>query len=75
MTDRPNRPEAIATKLRHVELLQEQGKPVCEALRQIGMTERTYHRWRQQYGGLDQDEIRWMRQLMEENRWLGATLH
>jgi hypothetical protein len=37
-------PEQIITKLRQVEVLTAQGKPVAEAVRAVGMTEPTYYR-------------------------------
>ena len=68
-------PEVIATTLHHIEVLHEQGRCLTEVVREIGITEPTYRRWRQQYGGLSSDQIRWMRQLIHESRWLGATRH
>ena len=43
-------PEEIVGKLRQVEVLVGQGKPVAEAVRAIGVTEATYYRWRAEYG-------------------------
>ena len=43
--------EEIVTKLRQVEVLTAQGRPVSEAIRTIGVTEVTYYRWRTEYGG------------------------
>ena len=44
--------EEIVTKLRQVDVLTSQGRPVAEAVRAIGVTEVTYYRWRSEYGGL-----------------------
>jgi putative transposase len=44
-------PEEIVAKLRQVEVLLAQGKPVAEAARSIGVTEPTYYRWRAEFGG------------------------
>ena len=44
--------EEIVAKLRQVEVLTAQGRPVAEAVRSIGVTEVTYYRWRSEYGGL-----------------------
>jgi hypothetical protein len=68
-------PEVIATKLHRIEVLQEEGRPIPEAVRQVGITEPIYRRWRRHYGGMSQDEIRWARQLIEESRWPGALMH
>lgn len=68
-------PEAIAEKLHYVRVLCKQGRCISEAVRQVGLTQRTYRRWRQQYGGLSLEEIRWTRQLKDESRWPAATMH
>ena len=44
--------EEIVAKLRQVDVLTAQGRPVAEAVRAIGVTEVTYYRWRSEYGGL-----------------------
>ena len=48
--------EEIVTKLRQVDVLTSQGRPVAEAVRTIGVTEVTYYRWRSEYGGLKGDQ-------------------
>ena len=50
-----HKPEEIVAKLRQVEVLFGQGKPVAEGVRTIGVTEATYYRWRAEYGGLKLD--------------------
>jgi putative transposase len=47
------KPEEIITKLRQVEVLTSQGKSAIDAIRSIGVTDATYYRWRQEYGGHD----------------------
>jgi putative transposase len=59
-----NTPEEIVGKLRQVEVLVGQGKPVAEA---IGVTEPTYYHWRAEYGGLKLDQVRRLKQLEQEN--------
>ena len=59
--------EEIVGKLRQVEVLVGQGKPVTEAVRAIGVTEPTYYRWRAEYGGLKLDQVRRLKQLEQEN--------
>jgi putative transposase len=59
--------EEIVAKLRQVELLLSQGKSVAEAVRVIGVTEATYYRWRQEYGGLKSDQVRRLKELEAEN--------
>ena len=60
-------PERIVAKLRQVEVLTAQGKPVAEAVRAIGVTEPTYYRWRSEYGGLKLDQVKRLKQLEAEN--------
>jgi len=46
MAGKREKPEDIVMKLRQVEVLQSQGMSVAEAVRQVGMTQQTYYRWR-----------------------------
>jgi putative transposase len=60
-------PEEIVGKLRQVEVLTGQGKPVAEAVRSIGVTEASYYRWRTEYGGLKLDQVKRLKLLEAEN--------
>ena len=64
------KPEEIVAKLRQVDVLTAQGTSVAEAVRTIGVTEVTYYRWRQEYGGLKTDQVRRMKELEKENQRL-----
>ena len=64
---RTHTPEEIVAKLRQVEVLTGQGKPVSEAVRSIGVTEPTYYRWRSEYGGLKLDQVKRLKELEREN--------
>jgi transposase-like protein len=59
--------EEIVSKLRQVDVLTAQGRTVAEAIRQIGVTEVTYYRWRSEYGGLKSDQVKRMKELEMEN--------
>ena len=59
--------EEIVTKLRQVDVLMAQGRPVAEAVRSIGVTEVTYYRWRNEYGGLKGDRVKRLKELETEN--------
>lgn len=50
--------EEIVAKLRQVDVLIAQGRPVADAVRSIGVTEVTYYRWRNEYGGLKGDQVK-----------------
>jgi putative transposase len=67
MAGKRSTPEQIVAKLRQVEVLTAQGRPVAEAVRAIGVTEPTYYRWRAEYGGLKLDQVRRLKQLEAEN--------
>ena len=60
-------PEEIVAKPRQVEVLVSRGVPVADAVRQIGVTEVTYYRWRQEYGGLKLDQVKRLKELELEN--------
>ena len=52
------KPEEIVAKLRQVEVLQGQGSTVVDAIRQIGVAEVTYCRWRREHGGMKTDQLK-----------------
>jgi putative transposase len=61
------KPEEIVAKLRQVDVLASQGVPIGDAIRQIGVSEVTYYRWRQEYGGLKLDQVKRLKELELEN--------
>jgi putative transposase len=67
MPRKRHKPEEIVAKLRQVDVLVSQGQSVADAVRAIGVTEVTYYRWRQEYGGLKSDQVRKMKDLEAEN--------
>ena len=64
------KPEEIVAKLRQVDVLQGQGSSVADAVRQIGVTEVTYYRWRREYGGMKTNQLRRLKELEKENQRL-----
>lgn len=60
-------PEQIITHLRQVEVLVSQGKTTGDACRQLGVSEQTYYRWRKEYGGMEVDQLRRLKDLEQEN--------
>ena len=62
-----HKPEEIVAKLRQVDVLVSQGQSVADAVRAIGVTEVTYYRWRQEYGGLKADQVKRLKELEAEN--------
>ena len=59
--------EQIIVKLREIEVLCSQGKTISEAVRQSGITEQTYYRWRKEYGGMNTSDATRLRGLEKEN--------
>ena len=55
--------EEIVAKLRQVDVLMAQGRQVADAVRAIGVTEVTYYRWRNEYGGLKGDQVKRLKEL------------
>ena len=55
--------EQIVAILKQAEL----GIPIAELIRQVGVSEQTFYRWKKKYSGLEVDQLRQMKQLQEEN--------
>jgi putative transposase len=59
--------EEIIHKLREADVMSGQGKTVAEVCKQLGITDKTYFRWRKSHGGLRIDQARRMKELETEN--------
>ncbi|APE45775.1 transposase (plasmid) [Sulfitobacter alexandrii] len=70
MAGKRPKPEEIVSKLRQVEVLQGQGMSIADAVRQIGVTQQTYYRWRKLYGGMGRDQLKRLKELEKENQRL-----
>ena len=70
MANKRLKPEEIVSKLRQVEVLMGQGMARLDAIRQIGVVEQTYYRWRKQYGGMSVDQLKELKRLQNENEQL-----
>ena len=57
----------VVGKLRQADVLLAQGKTVPEVSREIGVSQQTYYRWRNKYGGMSPDMIKQLRSLQKEN--------
>src|SRR5436305_10436426 len=60
-------PEQIVPKLREGDLLLNEGKELTEVLRHLEVSESSWNRWRNQYGGMKADEAKRLRELEREN--------
>ena len=59
--------EQIIMKLREADVLIGQGKTVRELCQTLEVSEQTYYRWRNEYGGLDATQARKLKELEKEN--------
>jgi putative transposase len=67
MNGKRHRPEQIIGKLRQAEVELSQGATVAQVCKKIGVTEQTYYRWRNEYGGLRLDQAKRMKAPETEN--------
>ena len=66
--------EQIIRKLREAEVELAKGRTTGEVVRQLGITEQTYYRWRKEYGGLRLDQAKRLKELEKENLRLKKLL-
>ena len=67
-------PEQIIRKLREADADLAGGLAVPEICKKLGVSENTYYRWRNQYGGMKADEMRRLKDLEKENARLKALV-
>jgi putative transposase len=65
-----HRPEQIVQKLRDADAMLNAGKDLAAVLQALEICEATYHRWRNQYGGMKSEEAKRLKELEDENRRL-----
>ncbi len=68
------KPEEIVAKLRQVDVLVSQGSAMADAIRQIGVSEVTFYRWRREFGGLKSDQVKRLKDLELENNRLRKAI-
>ena len=59
--------EEIISKLREAEVLQAKGMSMEEVMRQLGVSDATYYKWRKEYGGLRVDQAKRLKEMEQEN--------
>jgi transposase-like protein len=67
---RRHTPEQIIRKLREAERMLTEGKTAAEAAKALEVSENTFHRWRNQYGGMKADDVKRLKSLESENATL-----
>jgi putative transposase len=70
MKRRRHTPEQVIRKLREAERLLGEGKTIPEAAKELGISEQTYHRWRNRYGGMKANDAKRLKELERENQQL-----
>ena len=70
MVKKAFKPEHIIGKLREAEVLLSQGLTVAEGSRKLSITEKTYYRWRREYGGMRVEQAKRLKELEKENNRL-----
>ena len=74
MKKRRHTPEQIIRKLREADRLLAQGKTIEEVAKHLEISEQSFHRWRNQYGGMKADDAKRLKELERENRQLKAIV-
>ena len=67
MARRRHSPEQIVRKLREADRLLGEGAAIADVARHLEVSEATFHRWRNQYGGLKADDVKRLKELEAEN--------
>ena len=74
MASKRHRPEEIIHKLRSAEVELAKGIKVPQVCKQLGISEHTYYRWRNEYGGMRVDQAKRLKELEQENQRLKKLL-
>jgi len=70
MSKKRYRPEEIIGKLREADVLLSQGKKVVDVIKALSVTDVTYYRWRQEFGGMSVSQAKRLKELEKENERL-----
>ena len=68
MSRRRHTPEQVVRKLREADRLLSEGSELPEVLKQLEVAEATYHRWRNQFGGMKADDVKRLKEFEAENQ-------
>ena len=74
MKGKKHSPEQIIKKLREADAMISTGKTIGQVVQSLEISEQTFHRWRNQYGGMKAEEAKRLKELEEENRRLKKLL-
>ena len=73
-TRKRHTPEQVVRKLTEADRLLAEGKDVADVCRALQVSEATYHRWRNQFGGLKAEDAKRLKDLERENATLKRLL-
>lgn len=74
MKGKKHKPEQIIKKLREADTMLSAGKTIGQVVQVLEVSENTFHRWRNQYGGMKAEEAKRLKELEEENKRLKKLL-
>jgi putative transposase len=74
MKRRRHTPEQVIRKLREAERMLGEGEGIPEVAKALGVSEQTFHRWRNQYGGMKAQDVKRLKELERENQRLKAIV-
>lgn len=70
MKGKKHKPEQIIQKLREADAMLSAGKSIGQVVQALEISEQTFHRWRNQYGGMKAEEAKRLKELEQENQRL-----
>ena len=74
MKGKKHQPEQIIRKLREADAMLSTGKTIGQVVQTLEISEQTFHRWRNQYGGMKAEEAKRLKELDQENKRLKKLL-
>ena len=74
MKGKKHKPEQIIMKLREADAMMNQGSSIAEVCQRLAVSEQTFHRWRNQFGGMKSDAARRLKELEDENARLKRAI-
>jgi len=74
MKRKKHSPEQIIRKLRQAEAMQSEGKTLGEVCQTLEISEQTFHRWRNQYGGMKAEDAKRLKELEQQNSRLKTAV-
>ncbi len=74
MQGKKHKPEQIIRKLREADMMITAGRTIGQVAQSLSISEQTFHRWRNQYGGMKAEDAKRLKELEQQNRRLKTTV-